>query len=233
MAPEEIINKFAYKFGNLDCLVFESPRPTKIVISFTGMNAGKYDRWSWYYDWHNTSAASEQTVYVVFRDEEHLFYLNRPGIEYQTEVLNFINSLMLKHSLANNALITVGSSMGGYAALYYGFLLEAGLSIASVPLVDIDSAALHQYTLWTRKMKEVGDAWMDLDKFLVDFRNAPDVFLIHGQYPADIASSDKLVKVFESIGCDFTREIVEEQTHEEFLTKSRLVHLIKNGTPTT
>lgn len=227
MTNEEIIAQHKIASDLVDCIVFEPQRVERIVVSFTGMQLGNYNKWSWYYqDYHLGT-----TLFIVFKDDEHLYYLDRedrPVVRYHRE---FIQEYIAKHNLTCKHVTTVGSSMGGYAAVYYAFLFDYKLAIASVPIVDYESALLIEpYNTWTRKMTQLGEKWIDLDKFLDTVtESTATVFLIHGQFPADLSASGKLAASLDKIGTKYKREITDGEIHFEYLTRPKLMALIYQG----
>jgi hypothetical protein len=221
MTDKSIINQHKIEQENIDGLMFKSDIVEKIVIGFTGMNPDKYDRWSWFYEWFQDYP---HTTYIVLRDEEHLFYKNREGNNIEYNTVEFLSKIINDHEVED--IITLGSSMGGYASLYYGCLLKSRLSIASVPLVDKESASYNKYTLWTRKMNELKDNWIDLNEFLKTRDYIPSTFLIHGRFDADVMASDKLTEILSSLQINFDRVQTDNIDHGDFLTKSDLRSLL-------
>jgi hypothetical protein len=224
MTNEEVIEKHKIINNTVDSIVFEPNSVSRIVVSFTGMQLGNYNKWSWYYQDYQQST----TLFIVFKDDEHLYYLNRDERSVVREHYDFIQHYITKYNMTNKQVITVGSSMGGYAAIYYAFLFDFKLAIASVPIVDYESALLIKpYNTWTRKMDQLGDNWIDLDKFLDTTKSTTKVYLIHGQFPADLSASKKLTRKFDQLGVPYQHDITDGEIHFEYLTRDKLMNIIK------
>jgi hypothetical protein len=56
-----------------------------------------------------------------------------------------------------------------------------------------------------------------------------DVYIIHGQFDADISAANNLVKSIEKLGLRYEREVVEGKTHDEYLTLVKMMSIINNG----
>jgi hypothetical protein len=93
-------------------------------------------------------------------------------------------------------------------------------------LVDKESASYNKYTLWTRKMNELKDNWIDLNEFLKTRDYIPSTFLIHGRFDADVMASDKLTEILSSLQINFDRVQTDNIDHGDFLTKSDLRSLL-------
>jgi hypothetical protein len=101
-------------------------------------------------------------------------------------------------------------------------MLNAGLAISSVPLVDFESASLNKYTLWTRKMNELESEWVDLHKFVQTQNLCPTVYLIHGTYEADLAAATKLKDSLQMINAQVFCTVTENNCHSDCLSKEML-----------
>jgi len=227
MTNEEIIQKHLVSYKTVDSLVFEPTKVEKILVSFTGMQLGHFNKWSWYYHEHQKDTS---ILFIVLRDDEHLYFLDRPKKTYVDDHLEFINQKIEQYGLTSKDVYTTGASMGGYAAVYYGFLLDAKVTIASVPTVDYKSAELIKpWTLWTRQMNSVGEHWVDLHDFILTQKSTTDVYIIHGQFNADVSAADNLIKSLEKLGLRYEREVVNGETHAEYLTLDKMMSIINNG----
>jgi predicted esterase len=223
MSHEEILKKHKIGTDLVDGVAFVPSVVNRLVISFTGMNPGKFERWSWFHEWYQSDCS---TLYIVLRDEEHLFYLNRKSRLVQRDTLTFLIGIMSKYNIDPSSVVTVGSSMGGYAAIHYGCTLNVGLSISSVPLVDTESASLNKYSLWTRKMNELESNWVDLHEFVQSHSSCPTIHLIHGKYEADLMAATKLKKSLLSRNAQVYCTSTDNDCHGDYLTKEMLRDLL-------
>jgi hypothetical protein len=222
---EDILSKFLIETNSVSALVFEPTIANKVVINFTGMNLGKFERWSWFKERYDNN---DNTVYICLKDDEHLFFLDRStNTSFVKEHLDFINHYLDKHKLTSKDVIFTGSSMGGYAAIYYAFLLDAKGAIVANPLCNLESAKLHQYNLWQRKMLELGNYWIDLDQTILDYKSDPKIYIISSQYPPDINAAKDLLKSFEKLKITYIREQSSLDTHTDLLNKETLFKIIQ------
>lgn len=212
-------------YHSVDALVFEPAQVDKVVVSFTGMKLNRYERWSWFHDQY---LKGSNTLYIVFKDDDHAFYLDRDSTgPVSAHHADFILDKLTKYNLDSKQLYTVGSSMGGYAAVYFAFRLNARAATSVSPLVDIASARLlPPGNLWERKMLELGNEWIDLDQYVLESNNNPEVFLMYGKYPPDIAAANKLISALDVKNIVHTEEHVDQDTHGDFLSYDKMFKLI-------
>lgn len=214
---EEIIAQHRVQHKSVDCVVFEPEKATRLVANFTGMQLGNFNRWSWF---HQRFLTNDNTIYISFKDDEHLFYLDRASATVASDHIEFVKMKMETHGLSNKDLYFIGSSMGAYAAIYFAFALDAKKAVASVPQVDFESAKLiHPWTLWNRKMNELGEHWIDLDKHIRQSSGNPEILLLHGTHPADSSAAENLVRALEERNIVFDRIKFDTEDHKDFLSQ--------------
>lgn len=180
----------SYKCKGIDILTWSDENPEVAIISFSSMNPGKFERWSWF----TQNKLSRPAAYIFLKDEAQHFYLGAGNAPASQHIAEEINSILHKHQLPPHKAISVGSSMGGYGAIYYAVYCNLAACISINPQTNLDSAMLHKYGLWTRKMKEA--SWQDLPS-LIEASSHPinTYFEIHyGLYPADLDAAEKLIK---------------------------------------
>lgn len=159
-----------------------------LVVSFTGMDHGKFNRWTWYQEWHKQESPH---AYCCVKDDRHHFFLNTAEDKnYQQRLINYIKEL--QHQTGARDIITVGASMGGYAAIVYGSWLSAKLTVVSNPLNDLTSACFHNRELWRRKITEVGAYWKDAST-VIQQNGLQRLELLHGRYPADVSAAVNII----------------------------------------
>jgi predicted esterase YcpF (UPF0227 family) len=223
---EEIRSKFLIETNSVSALVFEPLIAKKVVINFTGMNLGKFERWSWFKERYDNN---DNTLYICLKDDEHLFFLDRStNPNFVKEHIEFINQFLTKHKLTSKDITFTGSSMGGYAAIYYAFLLDAKAAIVANPLCNLKSAKLHMYSLWTRKMLDLGKHWKELEREILNHKSQPKIYIINCQYPADVSAAKDLLKSFEKLKISYLREQSSLDTHTDLLNKETLFKILIN-----
>lgn len=231
---DEVIANHRITHHSVDALVFEPTTVEKVVVSFTGMQIGHYNRWSWFCNRYQ----QDNTLYIIFKDDDRMFYLDRenkgPVSDHHAE---FILEKLKKHRLNSKKLYTLGMSMGGYSAIYFAFKLNAYAAITSTPLVDIDSATprpspdtevLEPTTnLWTRQMAALGDNWIDLDQYILQSGTDPKIFLAHGTYAPDVAAASKLTSALNSKNISYIVRQVDKNEHSDYLPADLLFDLLQ------
>jgi hypothetical protein len=231
----EVIKEHRVVHQSIDALVFEPDTVEKIVVCFTGMQVGRYNRWSWFCNRYQL----DKILYIIFKDDDRLFYLDREtkGLvsEHHSE---FIINKLKKHNLDSKKLYTIGSSMGGYAAIYFAFKLNAAVAMATSPLADIDSATPRinpenntlspATTLWIRQMKALGNNWVDLDQYILMSHSNPQVFLTYGTNPPDVLAANKLINAMTLKNIKHIDQPVDSNNHADFLSLRLILELINS-----
>ena len=217
------LQEFIYKENGIDALIICGENPKKAVICFSSMNPGKYERWSWFYE---KQKAGSEDLYVILKDDEHRYYIGTDKIAMHVRHHKFISNLLSKHQLTNNDLYMVGSSMGGYAAIYFGFWMNAAGIISMNPQIDFQSTRRHTLQNWERKISEVGSNWVDLNDFVYRHPAKPHIYIEHGDYPADVSAVQKLVSSLDDLRISYTRSYVDGDHSSTSMTRQKLFHII-------
>jgi hypothetical protein len=126
--------------------------------------------------------------------------------------------------------------MGGYAAIYFAFKLDAKIAMATSPLVDIDSATPRldlltgvlspATTLWKRQMLALENNWIDLDQYILESNSTPKIFLTYGTNPPDILAANKLLNVMTLKNIEYINQPVDNNNHADFLSLDLILDLI-------
>ncbi|MCY0967115.1 hypothetical protein [Parathalassolituus penaei] len=241
-------DEFYIKEDGVEALVWSDGTPVRAVVSFTSMNPGKFERCSWFCD----GGLTESTLFILLRDENQWYYLGKKNEiqspylyfikkilqkynvnclggknEIQSPYLSFIKKILQKYNVNCKDVTAVGSSMGGYAAVYMTAALGFSYCLSVNPQVDYDSASLHKHSLWTRKMAE--SAWIDLDQFILKSPMLGDSYfhLIRGNYIADRSAMEKLTGALDRRSAKYNLEIVENNEHGWMgMSKERLFSIL-------
>ncbi len=191
----------------IDMIAWADPDPVIAVINFSSMNPGKYERWSWF----RNSDLPYAAVYISLKDEDQHYYLGTPAKPLAARRQAMIETVLARHAMPPDKVIAIGSSMGGNAALRYGFTMGFGAVITINPQVDLESAKLHSSDLWSRKMLEAD--WRDLDLAVRGAMHAPAVLLRFGAYDADRNAALRLKAAFDSRNVRYRIELDESLEH--------------------
>lgn len=206
-------------FAEISCL-----NPSHALINFSSMNPGKFERISWF----QSENFEKPTLQMFFKDESQYFFLGAKNQYLEHIILNKIINVLKKHNLDTRSTITIGSSMGGYASIYYGFLLKSVGVISVNPLAAFQCLSLHNLSLWQRKAQESN--WVDLDEFILSQQyECPLIHLIHGAYSADTCSANKVINALDQISAPYVRTFINSNQHGWIInSKGTLLKLIKD-----
>lgn len=117
----------------------------KLIVSFTGAlnHCPKFE--------YTTLAKYGFPVLLFsdFRERSGCFHLGKAfNTAYEQTVMARIQAALAKYGLTNEDLIINGYSMGSFAALYYGTLLNAGDVIASKPITQLGDVTKDSKIIW-------------------------------------------------------------------------------------
>ena len=104
--------------------------------SWQAEGAGKDDPLR--FDFINTAIRRKQNA-VLVRDRANLWY--HAGIDGIPGVVNDLAAYLKKVSSGFDRVVIIGSSMGGYAALLLGFLIQADVALGIVPQIRVGHIA--------------------------------------------------------------------------------------------
>lgn len=208
MTDDEFLQSHIFSEGEIDMLVWADAEPRKAIINFSSMNPGKFERWSWF----RRDRLRVPSVYVFLKDDCQHYYLGTPSRPLASARQELISRILDKYHIDREGVTTVGSSMGGYAAVYFAASMGLGRAISINPQVDFESAGLHRYSLWQRKMGEAN--WIGLDEYIESCSSvACHVLLRHGQYAADRSAASKLIGAMTKRGVPFSVQVHESDEH--------------------
>lgn len=208
MTDDEYITFHLCGEGEIDMLAWADSEPRQAVINFSSMNPGKFERWSWF----RRDRLIVPSIYMFLKDDRQHYYLGTPSRSLVDAREELIDRMLRRYHIDRGQVTTVGSSMGGYAAVYFALSMGFGRVISINPQVDFESAGLHKYSLWQRKMSEAN--WVNLDEFVeACSKPACHVLLRHGQYAADQAAALKLSAAMTKRRIPFDVQVHESNEH--------------------
>lgn len=174
---------------------YPARRPSRLLVNFSGMGKDRYDRYSWY--WDPTEVWDRDTAYLFFRDETNHYYLGTDEQPMSGTYSRLIRKFMMMNGLTAEQCFTAGSSMGGYAAIYYAVALGLGGCLSAMPQITQRATEAHEFANWRKYIKAMGDQWIDLDSFVLSKPRAPYVYLEYGNYPADALAVEALRRALD------------------------------------
>lgn len=150
-------------------------------------------------------AVSGRAINKLFvRDPSMRWYL--AGIEGLGDDVASTAAALREHvdRLQPSAVVTVGQSMGAYAAILYGVLIGADKVVAFGPLSCFDGRlwSIMNEARWLGSLRDLGesgidaDAYRDLPRFLADHDGPlPDIDMIYGNSPGEGADPHHAVAI--------------------------------------
>lgn len=184
--------KYGRKLHGCDVIYYPSKNPKRIVFNFSSMGKDRYDRYSRY--WDITESWENDTAYVFFKDDNYTFYLGDDSSPLTGTYFKLIKFFIEINNLTTENAYTVGGSMGGFAALYYGIQLKVAGCIVCNPQINLRSTLAHEYRNWTKHILNTGHQWCDIDLLPYRYDRIPDIYIEYGNYPADELAVNDLIK---------------------------------------
>ncbi|WPC74286.1 hypothetical protein [Vibrio porteresiae] len=172
-----------------------APIPSKgLIIFFSAMNSDKeFDRINWFRDIDSRCGFS----FLFLNDSNYTYYLGndyKPLFHTYEKIINYFKEM---ENVGGNV-FAVGSSMGGYAAIYYAFRMGLKGAIVGVPQTREKYARMHTQMNWTKAIKSTGTQWIDMDVLLRQPHiELPNLYLEYGNYPSDKFSAEKLIDIYK------------------------------------
>jgi len=201
----------------------------KMLICFTTLGPNIYERIRMF--WNEDESWDINYLFISDNNGEHkggLYYLgNNENYYIEKQTMALIDHVCNQQNI--KTMYTIGSSMGGYAAIYYGLKLKLDGVIAVVPQVNKEIIEQLGWQKWKKVLKEVGSL-PDLCQLIActDTSDLPDLFIQYGTYPADLAAGEALKEVLVGKNGLFVFDCFDKSDHtSDFMTKE-LVDQILN-----
>lgn len=188
--PHRVVEKYGRRFESGPGVLYPPTEPSELVIHFTCMHTGRFDRLSWFWNdeerWH-------RTAHLFLNDDDLLYYLGSDDSPKRDAIRRVIHSILKELGLSPDRAVATGTSMGGYAAIFHTIYSELAGAIVGNPQVDRKSASKHKLYNWERQIAATGRQWIDLEDFIHKARHRHAFYVIHGDYPADVAAVSKFM----------------------------------------
>lgn len=184
---QSVVEQYAFEFEGKQCVYIpykDSKRHPSLIIAMSTHNFG--DR----YYFIRGLAENQKTSLLFVTDPKNTYYFEDDnGASYERLFSTFVKKYGAAH------VTFFGSSMSGYAALYYGFKLKANV-IASNPQVNFDVSYEHAWNDLRVTLDKVKSAWINLDELLYNAVFESVFYIIYGDFPMDIHNIEALQKKF-------------------------------------
>ncbi|UXH41307.1 MULTISPECIES: alpha/beta fold hydrolase [Pseudomonas] len=211
------------KYDGVDGIMIAGDDPKRCVIAFSSMNKGKFERWSWFQEMHD---AGSDDLYIILKDDSQHYYLGTDQQPSNIKHYRFFEWILEKYKISPDNTFMLGSSMGGYAALYYGFWIGVRGIVSINPQTTYAACRMHSLQLWERMAREAGTNWVDLDQYLYRFKCKPAVYIEQSDYHADIAASSALIDALVSLKIPHIRVFVGGEHGGTSITKDKLLNFM-------
>jgi hypothetical protein len=217
---QDVVARYGANILGEEVVFYPSNNCKKLVVCFSAMDAkNKFNRLSWF--WDEEELWSDGVSFLYLCDQSYKYYL---GDDLEPKFHRFekiIKYFAQKNNLDKESIFAIGSSMGGYAAIFYAFRMGLAAAIVGVPQISKKYARMHNYSNWIKSINSVGEQWFDLDEYLyrTDLK-LPALYIEYGSYPADELAAEKLIDIYKYRGgkCIFRKFLGDK--HEYFMSKS-------------
>lgn len=208
---KELFNKVSQKYEftiyNQKCLFYPAKKPQRLIVIFSYANEA-YSMWSWF--WKDDESWKD-TSYLFLTDYNGSWYLGRdPKDGVEQSYLNIIEHFRVASGLHLKSVYTVGSSRGGYGALYYGIMLGVKGAIVYNPQVDIESSTKAP---WYEHFVLTKPWFKELHTFIGDKLEFPIIFFNVSSYIKDFLAAEKFINVLMKKNCYFMYRKIDKDFH--------------------
>lgn len=182
-------SKYEHTLYDQEYLFFPAKNPKRLWILFCGAQKNRYTMWSWFW---NDNEDWQDTAYLFLKDESFSWYLgfeDKPLVETYTAL---IKKIINECNLEPKNVFSIGHSMGGYAALFYGITLGFKGIFAFRPQIDWPNAA----TFFS--VNQLKNRWIDINELLINKTAIPLIYLQFGEFEPDKQAGYKLIDTLKS-----------------------------------
>ena len=141
--------------------------------------------WSWFWDgqkrWNDAA-------FLFLKDDTTSWYIGTKEKPLIESYVNLIKHYLDEYGIKPNKVFTIGSSMGGYAALLYGILFGVQATFSFRPQIDYENASLHFL------VKNLQDSWIDLNELVKNYEYIPKIYLNYGNFLPDKQAAESFIK---------------------------------------
>ncbi len=225
--------KYTCTISGIDFIYYPARNPKNLLITFSSMGRNSYDRYSRYYD--TKEVWDTDTSFIFFKDEENSFFLGTEGSPMTGSILRIIKFISDINKIPRENIFTSGSSMGGYAAIYYSIEGQCGGALVYAPQINKKCIGMHEYRNWDKYANLVGTAWIDLDIMIHRRSGNENLYIEYGNYPADLQAASIIKSQYEvkKKGIIISSHLdIDEHTKKDCLQKDDVLAAIKIFTNT-
>lgn len=185
-----IIEKYQKVMNGKEYLFYPAKKTKKLVIIFNGANKGKYSQFTWW--WDDKEEWASGISFLFLKDDDFTWYLGNNEHDFIQDYSAIIEFHIKLCNVSRDAVFAMGSSMGGYASIFYATLLKLKGVCVINPQVNKVSNIDARFGL-----NNAEDRWVDLDMLLLAAKKIPYISLIYGQYKPDLLAAECLIDVLK------------------------------------
>lgn len=222
VSVDEILNKYKQSLFGKEVVYFRANNPKYLIICFTAMHHDRFDRVSWFYE----NGVWEDTCYLFLQDNSFHYYLGSDTENDFSLYRRIIEHFFKQDKFLKRNTITLGSSMGGYAALYYAIEFAFGGAISAVPQLDRESANLHKFQNWVKFIFECGTQWKDMLDIIKEKEKLPLIYLEYGNYEADKQTAHKFLNELKEKSSFYISRKIDENEHAMLFERENIILII-------
>ncbi|KEZ52168.1 hypothetical protein [Metabacillus indicus] len=215
---------FIYKGQTINYLLYPA-KSDKLIVCFTTLGPHIYERIRML--WEEDEKWSHNILFISDNSGSKaagLFYLGskvNPLIEeHTTELIKYIQAT---HNISST--ITLGSSMGGYAAIYYAIKMDLLGAIAVVPQICEDVIFEFGWQKWKETISEMG-TFRNLPFMIEEKEKLPKLYVQYGNYKPDLKAIERLKHSLEKKHGFFIFDYFEEESHTSNYMQKELIYRI-------
>lgn len=192
---EYVREKYGAAMLGQEVIYYPCENAKRLIVNFTCMHKDRFDRYSRYW---SESEMWADTAYLFVKDDDFHYYVGTDEKPRNQTYRKLIAHHMELANVKPNQVFTMGSSMGGYGALYYASFMGLNGALIAYPQVDYASTRAHKFQNWERQIREVGSQWYDLDEFIFKGDRLPNLYIEYGNYRADLLAAGKLIDAYNA-----------------------------------
>lgn len=192
---EHVRSKYLIKAEGLELIYYPARNPKKMLVTFSSMGRDSFDRYSRYFD--RTEQWNSDTAFLFFKDPDNNYYLGSDLHPMTGRHIRFIKTFMEINGLGASDVFTTGSSMGGYAALYYAIEMQLKGALVYAPQVNRRGLNAHEFRNWEKHVAKCGSQWVELDQMVHRKGGLPCIYIEYGHYAADKIAAEDFLENFK------------------------------------
>ncbi|WP_034765331.1 hypothetical protein [Rossellomorea vietnamensis] len=189
-----------------------------LIVCFTTLGPHIYERVRMF--WEESEVWKYNFLFISDNNGKHSgqYYLGAyPKREIETITSTIIDKIVRGNGIKN--IITIGSSMGGYAAIYYAIKYNFLGALSVVPQVNESIINEFGWLKWKETVNEIGGL-PSLITMINEADSLPNIFFQNGTYKADEVAGELIFEHLNKKNGFFIHDKFDKNDHtSDFLSK--------------